>query len=251
MKSAIVTGAAGGIGIATCAALAAAGYRVGLLDREAEATEAAARGIAGSVPLVADITDEAAVASAIAAFGDAPDLLVNNAGIVRKGSLLDQPVADFRAVMEINLIGALIVSRAVVPGMIRRGGGAVVNVSSIAAVQANVGGGAYGPSKAALFNLTQVMALEWAAHGIRVNAVAPGMIDGGMATAGAAHPEVVDARRRMVPLATLGTPAEIADVVLFLGSDAARYVTGQQLLVDGGLGRSVLASLPMPPADGG
>lgn len=250
MKRAIVTGGAGGIGLATGRALVSAGYEVGLLDRDRAGTEAAAAATGGAIPLAADITDESAVAKAIARFGGPIHLLVNNAGIVRKGSLLEQPVADFRAVMDINLVGALIMARAVVPGMIRQGGGAIVNVSSIAAVQANANGGAYGPSKAALCNLTQVMAVEWAGHGIRVNAVAPGLIDGGMATAGARHPEVVEARRRMVPLGSLGTPDAVADVILFLASDAARYVTGQQLLADGGLGRSVLASLPMPPADG-
>jgi NAD(P)-dependent dehydrogenase (short-subunit alcohol dehydrogenase family) len=219
-----------------------------MLDRD-DSVRRAAGTVPGATALVADVTDETSARDAVAVFAAGPALLVNNAGVVRKGTLLGQPLAVFRQVLEVNLVGALVMARAVVPGMIERGIGAIVNVSSIAAVTANAGGGAYGPSKAGLANLTEQMAIEWAAFGIRVNAVAPGMLDGGMATA-VGDPDALAARRAMVPQGRLGTVEDVADVILFLASDAARYVTGQQLLVDGGLSRAVMANLPMPTPAG-
>ncbi len=245
MKTALVTGGGGGLGAAICAKLLAEGYRVGVLDREADAAARIAAGLSDAVPLQADVTDEASVDAALAAFGHVPDLLVNNAGIVRKGSLIDQGVDNFRTVIEVNLIGTYVVARAVARAMAARGSGVIVNMSSVAAITANALGGAYGPSKAAVANLTEVMALEFAPLGIRVNCVAPGLIASGMGASANGDPEIGAARLAMVPAGELGTAEHVADAVAFLASDAARYVHGHQLVVDGALTLSALARMPL------
>ena len=247
MPAAIVTGGGGGIGGAIARALGKAGYRVGVLDAQASPAQAVAATIPGAVAFAADVTDEASVAAALKDFGPV-DLLVNAAGIMKKGLLLDQSVADFRRMLDINLIGAFVMLKAVGPGMMARRSGTIINITSIAGIQANSEGGAYGPSKAGLANLTTQMALELAPHGIRVNAIAPGMIAAGMAAAAAADPQVRAARAAKIPAGDLGTAEHIADAVLFLASDAARYIHGHQLVVDGAVTQSVLANLPIPKA---
>lgn len=240
----LVTGAGAGIGAAIAAAATSAGYRVGALD------------VRFGVPalpddvvrLAASVTDEAAVEEAIEQFG-VPDVVVNNAGIVRFGPLLGLALDDWRAVLEVNLTGTFLVSRAVARRWVHQGrGGVIVNVTSMNGVAAGPNAGAYGSSKAAVALLTSQMALEWGAHGIRVNAVAPGLIDAGMSEPIYADPAVRRARQSKVPLGRLGTADDVARVVLFLASDDAAYVTGQNLVVDGGVTGSVIAHLPRPVA---
>lgn len=245
MKTAIVTGGGGGLGAAIARRLAAQGYLVGVLDHDGEAAKTVASSLSDAVALQADVTDEASVASALGAFNHVPDLLVNNAGIVRKGSLFDQSVDDFRRVVEVNLIGTYIVSRVVGRAMAARRSGVIVNMSSVAALVANSMGGAYGPSKAGVANLTQVMALEFGPLGIRVNSVAPGLIASGMGATANNDPEVGAMRRAMVPAGDLGTADDVADAVLFLASDSARYIHGHQLVVDGAVTHSALAQMPL------
>ena len=244
MKTAIVTGAAAGLGAAIAARLTQAGYRVGVLDFDAEQVAAQAGRLAGAVALTADVTDETQVEAAVAAFGEVPDLLVNNAGIVRFGPLLEQSVADFRRVVEVNLVGCYIVSRAVARGMVRRGSGSIVNITSINAISAAPNVGGYPASKAGVAKLTEQFAIELGPQGIRVNAVAPGFIDAGMSAPIYADPRVRKVRSGGVPLRRLGSAADVAEAVLFLASDAAGYISGQQLAVDGGVVGSVLAALP-------
>lgn len=235
----LVTGAARGLGRAIAGAAAEAGYRVASLD------VAPADGIES---FVASVTDEAAVEAALDSFGT-PDVVVNNAGIVRFGPLVDLAVDDVRAVLDVNLVGAFVVARAAARRWIAAGTpGCVVNVTSMNGVAAGPNAGAYGPSKAALALLTSQMALEWGAHGIRVNAVAPGLIDAGMSEPIYADADTRRARESKVPLGRLGTARDVADVVLFLASDAAAYVHGQNLVVDGGVTSSIIAHLPRPAA---
>ncbi len=246
MKSMIVTGAGAGIGRAIAEHAALAGYRVGMLDAREAPARAAAAAIANAMPLVADIANEAQIEAALDAFGT-PEVWVNNAGIVRFGPLAELALADFRAVVDVNLTGTFIGARAAAKRMFARGlGGAIVNVTSMNGVVAGPNAGAYGATKAAVALLTQQMALEWGRFGIRVNAVAPGLIDAGMGAPVLADPEVRRARESKVPLGRLGTADDIARVVLFLASDAASYVTGQNLLVDGGVTHSIIAQLPRP-----
>lgn len=246
MKSAVITGAGAGIGRAIAQRFAAAGYRVGALDARDEAARETAAALAGASALVADVADEAQIEAALDAFGT-PDVWVNNAGIVRFGPLAELTLADFRAVVDVNLVGSFVAARAAARRMIARGsGGAIVNITSMNGVVAGPNAGAYGATKAAVALLTQQMAIEWGRFGIRVNAVAPGLIDAGMGAPILADPEVRRARESKVPLGRVGGADDVARVVLFLASDEAAYVTGQNVLVDGGVTHSIIAQLPRP-----
>jgi 3-oxoacyl-[acyl-carrier protein] reductase len=242
-RSAIVTGGGDGIGAAICEALADAGYRVGILDRSSAGAAAVAAAIGGQA-LVADVIDELEVAAAFDAFGTVPDLVVNNAGIVRFGPLAEASVADFRAVLEVNLVGAYIVAREAARRMLPLGRGQVIAITSVNAVHPGSGAGAYPASKAALAHLTRQFALECGPQGLRFNAIAPGFIDGGMSTPIYADPRVRALRSSGVPSRRLGTPDDVAQAVLFLDSAGATYVNGHELVIDGGLVHSVLMQLP-------
>jgi NAD(P)-dependent dehydrogenase (short-subunit alcohol dehydrogenase family) len=225
MKTALVTGAGNGIGAAIAQRLARDGYRIAVIDTDIENAEARAQALPDAVAYATDVTDERAVEAMLDALGDIPDVLVNNAGIVRFGPLLEHSVADFRKVIDVNLVGTFIMSRAVGRRMIARRSGAMVNITSINAVAPSPDAGAYPASKAAVALLTQHFALVLGPHGIRVNAVAPGFIDAGMGAAIYADPKVRDTRSRSVPVGSLGTAEDVAEAVAFLVSDKARYTT--------------------------
>ena len=244
MKTAIVTGAAGDIGAAIARVLAGAGYKVGVLDLDEARVRDVASKIAGAMPLVASVTDEASVEAALDAFGAIPDLVVNNAGIVRFGYLLDQSLEDFRRVLDVDLVGIFVVARACARRMVTRGSGAIVNITSIGGMATGTNAGSYPAAKAGAAKLTEQMALEWGPQGIRVNAIAPGFIDGGMSAGFFKDPKIRARRGNAVPLRRLGTPEDVAQAVLFLGSDAASYISGQHVAVDGGVVHSVLQQLP-------
>ncbi len=248
-RNVLVTGGGGGLGAATAARFAGQGDRVGVLDIDAaRAREVAARLPGDAVGLGAAVEDPGAVAAVLDEFG-LPDVVVNNAGIVRFGPLVSLPLADWQRVLEVNLTGVFVVSRTVAARWMAAGrGGTIVNVTSMNGVQAGPGAGAYGASKAAVALLTQQMALEWGASGIRVNAVAPGLIDGGMSEPIYADDAVRAARTAKVPLGRLGSPDDVADAVLWLASEHSAYVTGQQLLIDGGVTMAMIANLPRPAA---
>ena len=242
-RSMLVTGGARGLGSAIALAGAGAGYRVGVIDVLAMEARNGAHPVVG---FVGSVSDEAAVESALDEFGT-PDVVVNNAGIVRFGPLVDHALDDFRAVVEVNLIGTFIVARAVARRWIDDGRpGVIINVTSMNGVAAGPNSGAYGPTKAAIALLTSQMAIEWGPAGIRVNAVAPGLIDAGMSEPIYADPATRQIRASKVPLGRLGTATDIADVVLFLASDQASYIHGQNITVDGGVTGSVIAHLPRP-----
>jgi NAD(P)-dependent dehydrogenase (short-subunit alcohol dehydrogenase family) len=245
-KRVLVTGGGAGIGAAISGAAAAAGAAVAVNDLDpgrAEEVAAAVDGIAVSGDVATDAGAESVVAAAVAALGGL-DGLVNNAGIVTMGKLADADLGEWRRMMEVNFQSAYLCSRAA-RSALADGVGAIVNLASIAAFHPNVGTSAYTTSKAAVVALTQQAALEWGPDGIRVNAIAPGMISGTNMTAG----ESDELRRRrgdLMPLRRTGTPADIAPVSVFLLSDASRYVTGQVLLVDGGWSVSLLSFTPRP-----
>lgn len=241
--SAIVTGGAGDIGLAIAKRLAGDGWRIGLLDREPKPTKAAAAQIAGAKALVADVTDEAACIAAVAAFGPV-DLLVNNAGIGRFGKLHELSTADFRLVLDVNLAAPYIMAKACVGSMIERGRGVIINITSINALVPGPGAGAYPAAKAGLARLTEQMALEWGPHGVRANSIAPGFIDGGISKPFYADPKIRALRGGATPLRRLGVVEDIAEATAFLASDKAAYISGHQLVVDGGVTPSVLMQLP-------
>jgi NAD(P)-dependent dehydrogenase (short-subunit alcohol dehydrogenase family) len=246
MRSIIVTGGANGIGAAICREAARRGARVGVLDIDAGGAERLAAELADAVPLVAAVNDEPAVLRAFETFGETPDVVVNNAGIVRFGPLAELSVEDWRATVDVNLTGTFIVSRTAAVRMAERGSGSIVNLTSINGISPGPYAGAYGSTKAAIALLTQQLAIEFGPAGVRVNAVAPGLIDGGMSAPIYADPEVRAARESKVPLGRLGTCEDIASVVLWLASDEAAYVTGQNLVADGGVVMSIIANLPRP-----
>ena len=249
----IVTGAGRGIGAEIARTAARQGTPVGVLDVDKTGADSVVREIIAAggqaIALIASTNDEDAVGAAFdtfrATFG-VPKLLVNNAGIVRFGPLLDLSVEDWRLVVDINLTGTFLCARIMASMMQAAGGGAIVNITSMNGVAPGPNGGAYGSTKAGIALLTQQMAIEWGPLGIRVNAVAPGLIDGGMSEPIYADPVIRHARESKVPLGRLGLSEDIARVVLFLGSEDASYITGQNLLVDGGVTMSMIANLPRP-----
>lgn len=244
MKHAVITGGAAGLGADVARTLSEAGYRVGIFDLGAERVAEAASKLENAVGIEADVTSPDQVAAAFDAFGEVPDLLVNNAGIVRFGAMEEQSVQDYIDVVSVNLLGSCFCARAIAPAMMDRGSGHIINFTSINGVHPAPGVGLYGPTKAAMANMTQAMAIEWGPRGIRVNAIAPGMIDAGMSKPIFQNPKVRATRGGGVPLRCLGEAADIAEAVLFLDSDGAKYISGHELVVDGGVSISVMAHLP-------
>jgi NAD(P)-dependent dehydrogenase (short-subunit alcohol dehydrogenase family) len=246
-KWAVVTGAGSGIGAVVAGAAVKRGYRVAAWDLNREGLDALAADIGdGCVTRACDVTDEAAVEAAVADLPTSPAVLVNCAGLVRFGPLLDLSLADWELALRVNLTGTFLVARTVARRMAAAGQGSVVNIASINGVAAAPHAGSYTASKAGVIRLSEQQAMEWAPLGIRVNTVAPGLIDAGMSDAIYADPEVRRVREGAVPLKRLGTSDDIAEAVLFLASEQASYITGQCVTVDGGLTKATLANLPRP-----
>lgn len=245
-KVAMVTGAGAegsdeiGIGRAIALLLAREGAKIASIDKEADRAEATARQIRDeggeAISIAADVTDaDACVAAAIAtadAFGGI-DVLVNNVGIAGALSLCDMDIADWRRTIDVNLTGAMLMCRAAVPHMIARGGGSVVNISSVSGILAS-GALAYGPSKAALHQFSRELAVQHGRDGIRANTVAPGHMATPMAMR-LLPPDMREKRRKVGPLGTEGDAWDVARAVLFLASDESRFINGVHLPVDGGV----------------
>ena len=244
MKTAIVTGAGAGIGKAICQKLSQNNYRVGMLDLNEENVNEASKGIESSFPLYGDVTNQESIKKAFEKFGEIPDLLVNNVGIVLFGPLEEHSVEDYSKSLNINLLGSFITSRILINDMIKRGSGSIINMSSVNGVNPGIGIGAYPASKAGIISMTQQMAIEWGKFGIRVNCISPGFIDAGMSKPIYEDPKVRELRGGAVPSGRLGEADDIANAVLFLDSENASYVNGHNLVVDGGVISSVIAQLP-------
>lgn len=238
-KVALVTGAARGIGLATAKRFLAEGWRVALLDIEAELLNGAVAAIGDpdhTLALACDVSDAKAVAAAMQTmskrFGRL-DALVNNAGIAVFAPIMETSDADWSRILEVNLTGPFLCTKAAAPLMREQGGGAIVNITSISAVRASTLRSAYGTSKAGLAHLTKQLAVELASLGIRVNAVAPGPVETAMAKA--VHtPEIRADYHDAIPLNRYGLEEELAEAIFFLCSDRSSYITGQILAVDGG-----------------
>jgi 3-oxoacyl-[acyl-carrier protein] reductase len=236
-KTAFVTGSTRGIGHAIARSLHAAGAKVAVVGRDRARAEAVAAELGDRAAGVAcDVAQadqvEAAIAAAEQALGPI-DILVNNAGLTRDNILLRLTDADWNAVLDANLKGAFHTTRTVIKGMMKRRAGRIVNITSIVGLTGNKGQANYAASKAGLIGFTKSVAKEYASRGVLANCVAPGFIETDMT---AALPD--EARATLlqdIALGRLGRPEDVAGAVLFLASDLAGYVTGQVLVVDGGM----------------
>ena len=240
-RTALVTGATKGIGFETSKVLADAGADIAAVGRDKDglgevgaAVESRGRRcVAISADLATVDGPELAAKEALAAFGTI-DILVNNAGIALIDPLLDAKVGDWDTTMAVNLRAPWLLTRALVPGMIRKGRGKVINISSQAGVVGLEGHGAYAASKGGLNMLTKVMCAEWARHNIQINAVCPTVILTPMGEQVWGDPEKGDPMRARIPAARFGKPVEVADLILYLASSASDLVNGQDILIDGG-----------------
>ena len=253
----LVTGGSQGIGGAVSELFAVEGASVGVCGLEADAVAATVSAIreAGgeALEVVADLTDEHAVESAVAATVDrygSLDTLVTSAGIQRYGNVVDTDVATWDEVFAVNVRGVFLAARTALPHLRRSGRGSIVVISSVQAHGTQTEVPAYAASKGALDSLVRAMALDEARRGVRVNAVCPGSVDTPMLRASArrfsdgspeAEDETIAGWGRMHPMGRVAQPREIAEAVLFLASDRASFITGEDIRVDGGL----LASLPV------
>lgn len=235
MKTAIVTGAARGIGLASARLFAAQGWQVAMVDRDSEELAKAAAGIADGFSVDCDISDpdqvEAMVAKVLAQT-DRIDAVVNNAGVADFGPIEQTDFARWRSVMATNLDGTFLVSQACIPAL-KKQGGAIVNIASISGLRGSTLRVAYGTSKAAVIQLTRQQAAELGEHGIRANCVAPGPVRTKLAMA-VHSPEIIAAYHDAIPLNRYGNEEELAEAITFLASEKASYITGQVLAVDGG-----------------
>jgi glucose 1-dehydrogenase len=187
--------------------------------------------------------DPARVAAAAVRAMGGIDGIVGNAGITAPGKLVDLDVATWDRIFDVNLRANWLLGKAAHPHL-ARSKGCIVMLASMAGVMPQLPTGAYSPAKAALIMLTEMMAMEWAADGIRANAVCPGFVHTSMTDAIYKQPKLARGRAKMVPLQRVAQPSDIADTIAFLLSPAASYITGQALVVDGGLTRSVLSNVP-------
>ena len=236
-RTALVTGAASGLGRAIALALAAAGARLACIDISIEANEGVAAGI-GGIPVALDVTDAGAVEAAVRDLADrvgSMDILVNSAGIGGRGPAVSYPLDLLERILAVNLRGTFLMCQSVGRRMIETGGGSIVNIASIGGLVAFPGSVGYQASKGGVVQLTRTLAVEWAAAGVRVNAVAPGHVATELVRRQwETEPELREFFLSRTPMNRLGTPEDVAGPVVFLAGDAAAMVTGQIIAVDGG-----------------
>ena len=258
---ALVSGGSSGIGASTCVRLAEAALARGEQPQiavcghqETTSQEEVVRSIQSmggtAIALVGDLSDSDVpsqlVGAAVTEFGGL-DALVANAGITSPGAICDVSVEDWDDMFSVNLRGAWLLAKASHPHL-RQSRGSACFTSSMSGQVPHAGSGAYSPSKAALTMLAQTLALEWAPEGIRVNVVSPGMTHTRMTEKMYADPQIKKARENIIPLARIGEPVDIANVIEFLIGPLSGYVTGQDICVDGGFTKSILSHIPGRPS---
>lgn len=241
-RTAVVTGASRGIGAATARALDRAGARVALVGRDRDALEGVAAGLREPALITADLGEptapEQVIAEAVGAL-ERIDVLVNNAALAAR-----LPVGELGAelvdrLLAVNVRAPLLLIAAAAPLMVANGRGSIVNITSVSGLQGTPNRAAYAASKGALDAATRSLAIELGPSAVRVNAVAPGVVDTAMWARNKELPGVIEGVEAQTPLRRWATPEDVADVVVFLASDAARFVTGETLSADGGMARTL------------
>lgn len=251
----LVTGGASGIGLAVARLALAEGWRVAVLDRDQSSLDGAKAelGDERTLYLAASVANESEVEAAVARAEDALGPLtgvVNSAGIAVDRHTLDTDLDTFRRIVEVNLIGTFAVARAAARGMLARGSGSIVNISSVSGIMGNMGRAAYGSTKGAVNTLTRIMAVELGAKGVRVNAIAPGPIETPL-VAEVHTPEMRQGWLDTVPQRRYGSPEEVAHAVIFLlDGTKSSYVNGQVIAVDGGFSSAGVIGRADAPARG-
>ena len=243
-RHAIVTGASRGIGAAIAAALDAAGARVALVARDRAGLERVAAGlIHDPVVLTADLADTGSAqqlaAEAGQALGATVDVLVNNAAYAQRTAITQLEAEQIDRMHAVNVRAPLLLIRSLVPAMAAAGGGAIISVSSVSALVGTPHRAAYAASKGAIDAATRSLAIELGPSRIRVNSVAPGVVDTDLWARNKAVPGVIEQVEAQTPLGRWSQPGDVADVVVFLASDGARFVTGETIAVDGGMARTL------------
>ncbi|MEM5328837.1 SDR family oxidoreductase [Paraburkholderia sp. JHI2823] len=252
-KVCVITGAGSGIGAGIARAFASAGAHVALVDRNLAGAEAVAAALreAGAVAQAfgCDVSDEASVGAAAdevrSALGSA-SVLVNNAGLLRAGSLETVSIADWNQAIAVNLTGYLLCARAFGRDMLAAGKGSIVHVASIAAFNPQTNSGSYSPSKAGVLLLSRQLAAEWGPRGVRSNCVLPGMIRTALSAKFYEEPGFEARRAAATASRRIGEPEDLAGPAMFLASDLAAYVNGSEVLVDGGLDCMLMDMVPRP-----
>jgi NAD(P)-dependent dehydrogenase (short-subunit alcohol dehydrogenase family) len=248
----VVTGAGGGIGRAVALGMAEAGASVVLLDNDEERCRATAEVLrpsgARTLAVACDIANPQSVAAAEHAsrvIGPC-DILVNNAGMLLPGSLATLSLEAWNLLLSVNLTGYLLCAQAFGKAMIERGRGAIVHTASIAGSNAQGFSGAYSVSKAGVLMLSRQLAVEWRPHGVRSNVMSPGLVRTPMSESFYQAPGVAERRAAAIPVGRIGAPEDMVEVVLFLASDRAAFVNGQEIIVDGGFEHMLMSLIPRP-----
>jgi glucose 1-dehydrogenase len=251
-----ITGAAGGIGVRLAESFTAVGASVALLDREQGGVDEVAARLrsagATAVGVACDVSDEESVAHAAAEVMDRlgpTGVLVNNAAVLQSGLATTIPLTEWNWLIGVNLTGYMLCAREFTDQMKTLGGGALVHTASIGGHMPQAYAGAYSVAKAGVRMLSQVLAVELGEFGIRSNVVSPAMLITPLSEAFYQDPAMRAARESMAPIGRIGTPQDIADAAVWLASPRASYVSGEEILVDGGLSRNQLATLPRPGFD--
>jgi NAD(P)-dependent dehydrogenase (short-subunit alcohol dehydrogenase family) len=242
-RTALVTGASRGIGAATARALDQAGARVAVVSRGGSELDEVGSGLVNQPLAVAADLRQSTSATEVAgrvleAFGSV-DILVNNAAAAARLDTVDTDAALIDELMAVNVRAPLLLTAAVVPSMTERRRGSIINLSSVSALVGTPKRAAYAASKGALDAATRSLAMELGPHGIRVNSVAPGVVDTALWSRNKSIPGVIESIEGQTPLRRWATPEDIADVIVFLASDAARFITGETISVDGGMARTL------------
>lgn len=239
-KIVVITGSARGIGFSIARAFASQGARVMIMDIANDAVETAVQKLHAeggqAWGYVGSVTDAAAMEELFATIAQEHggiDVLINNAGITRDKLILRMSEEDWQLVLDINLKGSFICTQKAFKHMMKARRGSIINIASVIGLMGNAGQANYAASKGGLIAFTKSCAKEFAGRGIRVNAIAPGFIETEMTAS--LPPDVVASYAKAIPLAKMGTPADVADLCLFLASDASSYITGQSIAIDGGL----------------